>query len=339
VTETGFHFAEPLWLWAMLLPVFLWSIPGMRRSGRLEKRLSEYADPHLLPHLIVQDHGEAPGNRTRLTLWTLLWLLAALAMAGPRWDYTDIDLFRPSANVVILLDLSRSMEVDDVRPTRLARAKQEIGDLLDQNPGMRVGLIAFASIAHVVTPLTEDAKALHHLLPSLSTGLLRFPGSRLSDGLERARRLLSGQPAETAKAVVLITDGDLPEKGLEEKVAALRKEGIRLHVLGVGTTRGGQVPLPQGGWMRSTRGVVVSRLDEGLLQALASAGGGLYRRADYLDDDTGALIDRILGDARPAEVEEGARRIWNERYPWLVGLLMVMMLVWFRRGSGVGRMR
>ena len=312
----GFHFAEPLWLLALLIPAALWLLPHMRHSEGDEARLSAYADAHLLPHLMLGRRDRRPSQRRRFFWWTLLWVPAVLAMAGPRWDFTEVAVARPGTNLVILLDLSRSMDAADERPSRMVRARQEIEDLLDSDRGVKVGLVAFASVAHVVAPITEDSDTLRHLLPSLSTDLVHFSGSRLSQGFARARLLLDGQPKGEPGALLVITDGDFAEQGLEAEAAALRESGIRVHVLGVGTPGGARVPLPP---MAGGGAPVVSKLEESKLRALADAGGG-------------------LADAEPAAAKsDAAKRVWNERYPWLVALAMIVLLVWFRRGAEPGR--
>lgn len=332
----GFHFAEPFWLWALLLPVVLWMLPRMRHTEGDESRLSAYADPHLLPHLMLGKRDRRPSQRRRFLWWGLVWMLAVLAMAGPRWDFSEVAVARPGTNLVILLDLSRSMDVMDERPSRLARARQEIEDLLDRETGVKVGLVAFASVAHVVSPITEDSDTLRHLLPSLSTDLVRFPGSRLSQGFARAQRLLDGQPKGEPGSLLVISDGDFPEEGLTATAEELRGAGIRVHVLGIGTPQGGPVPMPPEAWGAAGggRSPVLSKLEEPKLEALADAGGGLYQRADFRDADTSAIWARVLADAEPAATESDmAKRVWNERYPWLVALAMLVLLAWFRRGA------
>ena len=332
---TGFHFAEPLWFWALLAPLVLWWWPQAKHSLADRQRFERYADSHLLPYLVLG--GDEPGKaRRRLVLWSVLWLLGVIAMAGPRLGYTDVSVYRPGTNVVILFDLSASMQATDAKPSRLARARQEVEDLLDRNPGLRVGLIGFASVAHVIAPITEDDETLRHLLPSISSDLVRWQGSRLSIALERARRLLSGQAPDSSNVVLLISDGDFAEPGLEEQVRQMREAGIRLHVLGVGTPDGARVPASGGGWVRDSRGrEVVSRLDETGLSALARAGGGVYVQADYRDDDTRRLLEEFDAGASPQALEKGSHRIWNERYYLPVIVMMLLLLGWFRRNRSV----
>ncbi len=327
----GLHFSGPLWLLALFVPLLLWWWPQARKTKDDLKRLDRYADRRLLPYLL-QGTLALGRARRRLILWSLLWALGVVAMAGPRLGFTEVGLYAPGANLVILLDLSQSMDAADAKPTRLARARQEIEDLLDRNPGLRIGLIAFASVSHLVSPITEDDETLRHLLPSITTDLVNWKGSRLSSALERARRLISGQPKDSTHALLLISDGDFSEPGLEKQVRRLRETDARLHVLGVGTPEGAPVPLEGGGVLRGRDGrEVMSRLDEAGLRALAEAGGGVYRLADYRDEDTRVLLDRVVTDGRPEARREGTLQIWNERYHLLVLIMMILLLGWFRR--------
>jgi Ca-activated chloride channel family protein len=330
--ESSFHFAHPWWLLALLLifPVGAW----LRRSkvyGHIA-RINRYADTHLLPHLTGSRELHSNERWRKFRRWAILWTLLVIAMAGPRWDFTDVQLYSPGADLVILLDISRSMEVGDVQPSRIARARQEIEDLITRNRGVRVGLIAFASIAQVITPITEDGGAILAVLPSISTDLVRLQGSRLADALQRAETLLSGQPEQSQRNILLVSDGDFVEPELQQSVAALAERGIRLHILGIGTGGGGPVPGHNGRFLIDSRGKTIeSRLDEQSLQQLAEAGGGLYQTADYRDADSDRLLQAAV-EGSQAESLPGQRiRVWNERFFWPVLLVMLLLLPLFRR--------
>ncbi len=331
-----FHFAQPAWLWALLVPalVVLWL--RLTVSKETQSRIEQYADASLLPHLLTYLQAGPRAQRRRLALWILLWSLGVLAMAGPRWGYTDLRLFQPQTDLVILLDISRSMEVGDVMPSRLGRARQEIDDLLALEPRLRVGLIAFASVAHVVAPITEDRETLARVLPEISSDLVRLQGSRLLSALDRAERLFLGQPGKGVHGMLLISDGDFAESDLEESIRRLASKGMRLHVLGMGTRAGANVPAPDGAWLESAPGrPVVSRLNEDLLQSLAFAGKGIYRRADYRDDDIRDVLEEVMAQAPMEASEERHVRIWHDRFYWLVGLGLLVLLPWFRRSRAV----
>ena len=336
---TGFHFAQPVWLWALFVPLMLWLMPPGRKARReVQQRLRRYAEPHLLPHLLVAAREDESRRRHRLALWSGLWVLGIIAMAGPRWNYTDITVFQPGSDLIIVFDLSRSMEAIDVKPSRLARARQEVEDLINLNQGsVRIGMIAFATVAHVIAPITEDSYALRHLLPSLSTNLLQLQGSRFISALDRAHRLFAGQPPGNSRAILLISDGDFDEPAIEESVSRLRAEGIKLYVLGVGSVEGSSVAGPRGSWLEDGKGQrVISRLEESSLKALAQLGGGFYRRADYRDTDTQEILAQIQKDA-PTQLERNPLRMWHEHFYLLVLIMMGFLIPRFRRGRSAMR--
>mgnify|MGYP001817321154 CR=1 FL=1 len=328
----SFHFAEPAWLWALTLciPVAMWL--WLARHMGNNDRIDQYADKHLLPYLLGRSEADSRTRWRRYARWAGLWFILVLAMAGPRWDFTDVQLFRPGTNLVVLFDISRSMEVGDVQPNRMARARQELEDLLDKNRGVRVGLIAFASVSHVVSPITEDMNGIRRVLSALDTQLVRLQGSRLSFALDRARELLAGQPEDSTGSLLIISDGDFDESGLEQRLQSLAEAGIPVHVLGVGTARGGSVPGPNGTILKDRRGQpVLSRLNETQLRELASAGGGIYRQADFRDSDTNSILDEVKTQALPDSGSEERTRIWNERFYWLAGFALILLLPRFRR--------
>lgn len=327
--DPGFHFASPWWLLGLLVPPLVWLWWRFSRPRQDTGRYRAYADNHLLPHLL----GLNPtGQRRRwrsLVFWTLLWSLLVLAMAGPRWDYTDVQLFRPGNDLVVLLDLSNSMSADDVAPSRLARARQEIEDLIVRNRQARVGLIAFASLAHIVSPLTEDANNLRRQMPALSTELIhpRLRGSRLTEALLRAEQMLAGQPADSARHLLLISDGDFGDDSHLELLPELAEQGIRVHVLGIGTEGGASVAV-------SRHGPVVSRLEPTALAEIARLGNGIYQTAGYEGDDTERLLAELAKSNRANAVADEKTRVWNERFFWLAGLGLLLLLAKFRRVRG-----
>ena len=326
-TLSQVHFSQPAWLLGLLVPLLLLGLPASRRAAGDLSRLARYADPHLLPHLIRTTPAPERARR-RLGLWSVLWGLGILALAGPRWDFTDVRVERPGDSLVVLFDLSGSMRATDAKPSRLARARQEVEDMLAQSPGLRVGLIAFASVPHVVAPITEDHETVRHLLPSLSPDLVRWQGSRVSAALDRAERLLSGQAPGTRHALLLLSDGDYGEEGLEARAAALQAKGITLHVLGIGSPEGAPVPGASGGVLTNRDGQPIqSRLEEPRLTALAKAGGGLYRRADYRDDDTREVLRAVARTTDDSVTRERAYRVWDEEYhlPLLAAALLIVL--------------
>ena len=329
--DTGLHFAEPLWLWGLLAIPLVIAWLSFSAPFRQHGREVRYADAHLMPFLTGLATTHVVNSRKPLFGWTLAWSLLCIAMAGPRWDFRQMNPFEPGADLVILLDISRSMDVTDVNPSRLERARQEVQDLAMANPGISTGLIAFASVAHVVTPITEDRENLLRQLPALSTSLVQLQGSNLGDAIEQATRLLDGQGDDVAHNILLISDGDFAEEGLEDKVRALRESGTRFHVLAVGTAQGGPVP----GLIAANGEPVLSWMDEQRLQQLADLGGGVFRMASYRDSDTRAVLDAVLAHARAVQNAQVQTLVWNEYFYWLLIPAIALLLYLYRPGAGL----
>lgn len=337
----SFSLARPDWLWALILPlpVALWLRLTINAAG--DARVRRYADPGLLPHLIKTRDLGAHRKWWRFALWSLLWILGVLAMAGPRWGYRDVQHYQPDNAVVILMDISRSMEANDVTPSRIARARQEVEDLLRQAYGVRMGLVAFASVAHVITPITEDVVSISEALPALSSDLVQLPGSRLERALERSEQLLDGQAVEGRRSVLLVSDGDFVEPNLEARIQSLARKGIHFSVLAVGTEEGAVVPDPSGQPLRGRDGRPIrSRLNGLLLAELADLGGGVMVEASYRQNDTRDLLKALVDPGTPKSAGSGKLRVWNETFYWLIVPLLLLLLPQFRRVtsvSGAGR--
>jgi len=155
-------------------------------------------------------------------------------------------------------------------------------------------------------------------------------GSRLSDAINRANQLLAGQGEDVAHNILLISDGDFAETGIEQQVKELYERGTRFHILAVGTGSGGPVP----GMMASNREPVLSSVDEDELRQLAEAGGGTFRVAGYRDDDSYEIIDAIMSHAKTKQNEKMQTLVWNEYFYWLLVPAILMLMFLFRPGAG-----
>ncbi len=342
----GFHFSDPLWL-LLLIPALLlwrWWVTWPRADdGTVRARLEQFIDPHLLPYLLkdgAKRTAEATGRRWQVSPGLPELLAACLiivALAGPRWGYDEQPIFQRPKAMMVLLDLSRSMRASDVQPSRMERAKQELHDLLDaaRAQGVSVGLVGFAATAHVLAPVTEGIHTIEALMPSLSPSLFSRQGSDPLAGLQQAADLLArySELSGTEKAhIILLTDGDMPEMAEDVvKAAGELASGavpMAVHVLTVGTEVGAPIP-ERGAYLTDGRGrMVMSRLDVAAMQAVAEAGQGVFVQADYVRDDTDALMQAVIGDGvAEEEMVERSQRIWHERF--IIPLLIAMViLVW-----------
>jgi Ca-activated chloride channel family protein len=327
---SDFNFGAPTFLWLLLaLPL----IALIHRYGggtqAASDRLKDFIDPHLLPHLLRRRSMVQKKTPWPLILWSLAWIFGCLALAGPRWNYTDVEASKPNRSLVIVLDLSKSMDAQDMKPSRLGRAKEEIGDILDMEKGLNVGLVAFAATPHLVVPPTDDMGTIRYLLPSLDTSLITLQGSRLQPALTMAGHMLDAIKGGQ-KSILVVSDG-----GFEDTADAMTAipSGVQVYTLGVGTPEGAPIPA-EGGFIKDGSGAtVIAKREDGKLRAIANAGHGIAVTADYSDASARALLDHIEGGGASVSTSAGRTvRVWDERF-YIAGLLMgLAMLPWFRKG-------
>lgn len=319
------HFLRPLWLLA-LLPLLAMGLRWLRHPPRYNP-WREQVDEHLLCHLVLERQHL---SRLPAVLLLTAWLLAVLALAGPTWTRHAAIQFRPAVPpLVIVLDLSRSMDAVDLRPSRLALVQARLRQLLERLSPRPVGLVVFAAQAHSVMPLTEDAALITGLLDDLHTGLMPLQGSNPLAGLSLGQELLRRGGMKQGD-LLLVTDGAGPEAAALAR--RLMDEGTTLTVYAPATTGGG--PIPDGaGFLSAAEGLVQSALDERALQTLAEAGGGRYIPYAREGGDLGRLLAAL---ERPLSVADGLPQgqgeSWREEGPWLLLILLPLGLLAFRPG-------
>jgi len=321
-----FHFIRPWWLLSFV-PLIVFLVWFARRRFE-RRRWRDVVDPALMPHVLI---GTGYQARRRITLvLALAGALLITALAGPTWQRLAQPVFRSQDALVIALDLSRSMDVADVKPSRLIRARFKINDILKQRKEGQTALIVYAAQPYVISPLTDDTRTIISQLPALTTGLMPSQGSRADRALLKAAELLR-QAGVNRGHILLVTDGVTSGQTVPT-ARKLAKKGIRVSVLGVGTDKGGPIP-GQGGFVKRKDGsIVIARLDPDELKRLAGQGNGLFRRLSVDDSD----LDRLLADvsAHPDDTKATGRKTdaWREEGPWLLLLLLPLAALAFRRG-------
>ena len=322
-----FHFIRPEWLAA--IPLVALVALGLARRQLAPGSWQRFVDPDLAPHVLSR--RSLKGTATR---WWLVFLggsLAALAMAGPAWERVEQPVFRSEQAIVVALDLSRSMDAQDVSPSRIARAKLKILDILDRRSSGQTALIVYSANAFTVTPLTSDVDTVASLVNSLGTDIMPSRGSYPRAAIDKGRALLE-QAGVGYGEILLITDGGY-SRAAEQAAEELRDAGYSLSVLGVGTLDGAPVPRGGGGFVTDRGGqIVVPRLDPEGLRMLAAAGGGRYSALTADDDDLDRLLSGEVTAGGAASDEELATDRWKEEGPWLVLLLLPLAALAFRKG-------
>ncbi|MCP4921800.1 MAG: VWA domain-containing protein [Proteobacteria bacterium] len=267
------------------------------------------------------------------TLVVLALASFVVAAAQPQWGFTWRDLESRGIEVVIALDVSRSMDAEDVHPSRLSRAKREVADLSQELRGDRIGLVIFAGGAYPRVPLTTDYDALATIVDSTSTGTLRAQGSSLPSAVLTGLEML-GEPGQADQAIIVISDGEDHSDELDEAVIAANDSGVRVYTIGVGTEGGAPVPLEEGGFVDWAGEVVVSSLDDRALKKLASGTGGAYILSTAGAADTRSLAADLHGALTRQAIEVKREKVPDERYQWPLGAGIVLLTLAGLTGDG-----
>jgi Ca-activated chloride channel family protein len=321
-----FHWLRPEWLLAIPLVVLVTVMLGRGRLGAGNWR--DVIDPALMPFVL----SRAPGRGTDVRWWLLGLgaVLAAIALAGPAWERIEQPVFRAEQALVVALDLSRSMDAQDIAPSRLSRARLKILDILEQRKSGQTAIVVYSSNAFTVTPLTTDTDTVAALVNSLSTDIMPSRGSNPVVAMQKGRQLLD-QAGVVYGEVLLITDGG--SSAAAEKVARdLKAAGFSLSVLGVGTRDGAPIPRISGGFITDNRGrIAVPQLEQTSLRALAVAGGGRFAVLSADNRDLDILLSGEVTTASASD-ESLATDQWREEGPWILLLLLPIAALAFRRG-------
>jgi Ca-activated chloride channel homolog len=251
---------------------------------------------------------------------------ALLALARPQWGEVAEQTYDQSREVMLALDLSRSMLADDVAPSRLARAKLLIESLLDQLKGERVGLIVFSGTAFVQSPLSADYEVLRDFLGELDPSYLPEGGTDYESMLRTATQAF-GQQGDGDRYLVVLSDGEALDENWKSLVPALHDRGIRVIGLGVGTPQGALVPDGAGGLVKDEHGAaVLSHLEPRTLQELATATGGTYRDAATWVDIAELVNATVEQGTKGTYVEQRNVRL-QDRYQWFLAPALFFLLL------------
>ena len=323
-----FHFIRPYWFIAAIPVIFvLWKLA---KQHLVNKQWESVCDPELLPYILVGKSGAK--KYSHVILASVVGLLAVIALAGPTWERLPTPVFQKESALVIALDLSVSMYADDIKPSRLERARFKIADLLKLRKEGQTALLVYAGDAFTVTPLTDDMKTISSQLSALSPAIMPAPGSRTDIAIEKSLALLK-QTGVSQGHILLVTD-EVQAKYEKDFINA-KKEGYSISILGLGTEEGSPVNLGQSGFLEDRTGsIVIVKLDEAALSQLASSAGGYYETSQVADGDIERL-NRLFNSGLDTE-EESETDLktdqWREFGPWLVLIIIPIVAFGFRRG-------
>ena len=324
------HLLRPYML-LLLIPALLALVFLLHRK-KSQNNWNKICDSHLLKHLSV-DVGKT-STRLSLAVLALMWIVAVVAASGPAWRQAPQPAYRNQSAVVVALDLSYSMLAQDIKPSRIERAKYKVIDLLEKEKDRQLSLVVFAGDAHAVTPLTDDINTIKAQIEPLDPMIMPFPGSRPDQGVTKALELLKNGAAKNGE-IILLTDGTEGYwQQLEDVAADVNAAGHTLAVIGVGTSAGAPIPAEKGGFIQDKRGaIVLPKLDKTGLKKVALEGGGQYVTMTADDMDINTISKFSLNKKQiDKEKKQQVTASWSDDGYWLVFLLIPIALYCFRKG-------
>ncbi|MCX6245354.1 MAG: VWA domain-containing protein [Bacteroidetes bacterium] len=320
-----FRFANTYYLYLLILIPALTVLLVLYLVWR-KKALNRYGDFQLVRLLIPEF------STGRLIVKFILLMIAyaflVVALADPQTGSKLEKIDRKGIDVMIALDVSTSMLAEDIRPSRLERAKQAIAKLVDRLEGDRIGIVVFAGKAYNQLPITTDYGAAKLFLSAINTNVVPVPGTAIADAIEMATNSF-GQSTHS-KAIIVITDGEDHQGAVLEKAEAAAKNGITVYAVGMGLPEGGPIPIYNGniqtGYKKDQAGaVIITHLDETLLQKIASVGKGMYVRANNSEESWQQVFDD-LNKLQKSEIEGRQFSDYEDRYQYFLGFCLLFLI-------------
>ena len=288
--------------------------------------MEQFCDSSLIPQLTGTDLWKVQRNKAALMILSVTFM--ALALTQPQWGYEWEDLKQEGVDIIIAIDVSNSMLAGDIKPNRLERAKRKISDLLQMIDGDRIGLVAFAGTSFLQCPLTLDYSAAEIFLDAIDTDLIPVQGTAIGHAIRTATRAFS-QTEKKSKALILITDGEDHEGQAMSAAKEAGKQGIIIFTIGIGQEMGAPMPsLKSGkGFKRDKSGeVVVSRLNETILQKMALETGGSYVRSVTGDMDLNKIYRTDIKEkVDKKELKSSRKKLWQDRFQWFILLALLCL--------------
>ena len=318
-----FRFEDPIYLWLLVLIPVLALIRFI--SYRNQKRkLRKFGDPKLLKELMP----DVSRFRPSIKFWILLAALALLIimLARPQMGTKISQEKRTGIETIIALDISNSMLAEDIVPSRLDRSKMMVENLVDHFTNDKIGLIVFAGDAFVQLPITSDYVSAKMFLSSIDPSMMATQGTDIAAAINMGMNSFT-QEEGIGKAIIVITDGEDHEGGALEAAEAAKKKGMRVYVLGVGSSQGSPIPIPgTGDYMKDNTGnTVMSALNEDMCKQVAAAGGGVYI---HVENNSAAQqqLDNELDKLSKKETSTTVYSDYDEQFQ-AFGILALLLLI------------
>jgi Ca-activated chloride channel homolog len=319
-----FQFARiELLFFLFLLPVII--ISFWLLNIRKKKLLHDFGDREIIEELMPEYSKTRPV--IKLIILLLAFVFFILALAGPQFGTKLQETKRTGIEIIIALDVSNSMLAGDLQPNRLERAKQAISSLVDRLRNDKIGLIVFAGEAYVQLPITTDYVSAKMFLSTISPKTISVQGTAIGAAIDLASKSFSPD-TKSGKAIIVISDGENHEDDAVGAASNASNKGIKVYSVGIGFIEGAPIPLDgsQHNFLKDENGnVIISKLDEELLNKVAVAGNGIYVRSTNSEVGLNKIMDE-LNRMNKAEYKAKIYSDYEDQYQWPLGIALLLLL-------------
>jgi len=314
-----------LWLLVLVPLLALWSRHQRQQATQQLARA-------VLPRRAELQQGKAYfALKTFLLLMAIFWII--IALARPRFGHEWEEVKRKGVDILVAVDVSKSMLASDVAPNRLAAAKRSIEDLINLAQGDRLGIIVFAGQAFLQCPMTLDYGAVKMLLEEIDPSMMSAQGTNLEAVIHKALQTLAAG-AKKSQALVIITDGEGHRGNVIVAAEEAAKAGIKIYTVGIGSLEGAPIPDGEGNFKKDREGkIILSKLDEATLQKVALATGGSYLHATSAAVDLKPIYQDLNQHLEQQELKSGKMKIYQERFQWGLNLALGCLLGYLLLGG------
>ncbi len=292
-----------------------------------KKMIAKIGDP-ILVNQLIRDYSPSK-FRIKFILILASFTIGVIALSNPRKASGTTMVNHSGIDVMVVLDVSKSMLADDIKPNRLERAKQFIAKLIDKLPEDRIGIVVFAGRAYLQMPLTSDHSAAKMYLSSASTDVVPTQGTVIGDALKMSYAAFNTLEKKY-KAVILVTDGEDHDENAIKITKAMAEEGVMINTIGIGSPDGTTIidPVTNETKMDAAGNPVITKLNEEELKSIAINGNGLYQRFTNTDEVVNNLDKQLSGLGQRAISENSLVNYYNF-FPWLLALVLILLLTEF----------
>ena len=318
---------EKIYLWLLLLIPAVLLLYLVFRIWQKRAR-SKFAKPELLGYLSPNRSSFKPLLKVLLIVFALAALVVGLV--NPKIGSQLETVKREGVDIVFAVDVSKSMEAEDIAPSRLEKSKQLVRQIIGNLGSDRVGIIAYAGSAFPQLPITTDYGSAEMFLESLNTDMISSQGTAIGDAIDLATGFFDDNQ-QTNRVMFIISDGEDHGGNIEDMARQAAEAGIRIYTIGVGTTKGGPIPIKRNGviqnYKKDNQGeTVIDKLDPSTLQEIAEEANGEYIDGSVTAEVTEKVQEELL-TIEKTEFEAKQFADYKSQFQWFVGLAILLLLL------------